>query len=47
MDKMDNEVMTADPPDDYELFLQHVVQEDHELLYLHSYLEELLGAAAK
>ena len=43
MEKMDNGTMVGDAQmDDEELLMQHVVQNDHELLFLHSYLEELL-----
>ena len=46
MEEIDNDGMMNENPDDDELFLRHVAQDDHELLYLHSYFEELLSSRA-
>jgi len=40
MKKLDNDPTGNKRFDEDEMFLQYVIREDYELLYLHSYLED-------
>ena len=44
MEKIDNnDAWARADADEEEMFLSHVIQGDHELLYLDTYLRELFG----
>jgi hypothetical protein len=42
MDKIDKDTLTDDPRSDYDLLLGEVIQGDYDLLYLDTFLGELL-----
>lgn len=43
MEEIDNSALTKADADEEEMLLNYVVQGDHELLYLDTYLRELFG----
>lgn len=43
MEEIDTSHETNDQHDDEDMFLREVIQDDHELLFLDSYLKEVFG----
>ena len=46
MEKIDNDALAKADSEEEEMFLNQVIQGDHELLYLDTYLRELFGKRA-
>ena len=46
MEEIDTNHETNDQYDDEEMFLREVIQDEHELLFLDSYMKEALGGGS-